>query len=198
MRRETLIGTVLVVMLVGFSASYAYAEEFFARLDGFQEIGAQNNETGAVLSNGSGTLRLSLDKQAGTATFTLTFSEVGTTSPKTGTVSQAHIHFGKRHVAGGVMVFFCATPPLATSPFAGTPVCPANSGTVTGTFTAASVVGPVAQNVNPGDFDALVDALESNTAYANIHTVPGFPAGEIRGQVRKGNGRNDDDKGRNK
>jgi len=198
MRRETLIGTVLVVMLVGFSASYAYAEEFFARLDGFQEIGAQNNETGAVLSNGSGTLRLSLDKQAGTATFTLTFSEVGTTSPKTGTVSQAHIHFGKRHVAGGVMVFFCATPPLATSPVAGTPVCPANSGTVTGTFTAASVVGPVAQNVNPGDFDALVDALESNTAYANIHTVPGFPAGEIRGQVRKGNGRNDDDKGRNK
>ena len=198
MRRETLIGTVLVVMLVGFSASYAYAEEFFARLDGCQEIGAQNNETGAVLSNGSGTLRLSLDKQAGTATFTLTFSEVGTTSPKTGTVSQAHIHFGKRHVAGGVMVFFCATPPLATSPVAGTPVCPANSGTVTGTFTAASVVGPVAQNVNPGDFDALVDALESNTAYANIHTVPGFPAGEIRGQVRKGNGRNDDDKGRNK
>ena len=198
MRRETLFGTVLVVMLVGFSASYAYAEEFFARLDGFQEIGAQNNETGAVLSNGSGTLRLSLDKQAGTATFTLTFSEVGTTSPKTGTVSQAHIHFGKRHVAGGVMVFFCATPPLATSPVAGTPVCPANSGTVTGTFTAASVVGPVAQNVNPGDFDALVDALESNTAYANIHTVPGFPAGEIRGQVRKGNGRNDDDKGRNK
>ena len=86
------------------------------------------------------------------------------------------------------MVFFCATPPLATSPVAGTPVCPANSGTVTGTFTGASVVGPTAQNVTPGDFNALVDALESNTAYANIHTVAGFPAGEIRGQVRKGNG----------
>jgi len=198
MRRDTLIKTMLVVMLVGFSASYAYAEEFFARLDGFQEIGAQNAETGAVLSNGTGMLQLSLDKHAGTATFTLTYSDVGTTGPKTGTVSQAHIHFGKRHVAGGVMVFFCATPPLATSPVAGTPVCPANSGTVTGTFTAASVIGPAAQNVTPGDFDALVDALESNTAYANIHTVPGFPAGEIRGQVRKGNGRNDDDKGRNR
>jgi len=198
MRRDTLIKTMLVVMLVGFSASYAYAEEFFARLDGFQEIGAQNAETGAVLSNGTGMLQLSLDKHAGTATFTLTYSDVGTTGPKTGTVSQAHIHFGKRHVAGGVMVFFCATPPLATSPVAGTPVCPANSGTVTGTFTAASVIGPAAQNVTPGDFDALVDALESNTAYANIHTVPGFPAGEIRGQVRKGNGRNDNDKGRNR
>jgi CHRD domain len=186
MRLDKLIEAVLIAALVAFSASYAHAQEFFARLNGFEEIGAQNNETGAVRSNGSGTLRLSLDKHAGTATFTLTYSDVGTTPPKTGAVSQAHIHFGKRHVAGGVMVFFCATSPV-TGP-AGTPACPANSGTVTGTFTAASVVGPAAQNVNPGDFDALVDALESNTAYANIHTVSGFPAGEIRGQVRKGNG----------
>ena len=192
MRLDKLIEAVLIAALVVFSASYAHAEEFFARLNGFEEIGAQNNETGAVLSNGSGTLRLSLDKHAGTATFTLTYSDVGTTPPKTGAVSQAHIHFGKRHVAGGVMVFFCATSPVIGP--AGTPVCPANSGTVTGTFTAASVVGPAAQNVNPGDFDALVDALESNTAYANIHTTPGYPAGEIRGQVRKGNGHDNDNK----
>jgi len=192
MRLDKLIEAVLIAALVAFSASYAHAEEFFARLNGFEEIGAQNNETGAVLSNGSGTLRLSLDKHAGTATFTLTYSDVGTTPPKTGAVSQAHIHFGKRHVAGGVMVFFCATSPVIGP--AGTPVCPANSGTVTGTFTAASVVGPAAQNVNPGDFDALVDALESNTAYANIHTTPGYPAGEIRGQVRKGNGHDNDNK----
>ncbi len=192
MRLDKLIEAVLIAALVAFSASYAHAEEFFARLNGFEEIGAQNNESGAVLSNGSGTLRLSLDKHAGTATFTLTYSDVGTTPPKTGAVSQAHIHFGKRHVAGGVMVFFCATSPVIGP--AGTPVCPANSGTVTGTFTAASVVGPAAQNVNPGDFDALVDALESNTAYANIHTTPGYPAGEIRGQVRKGNGHDNDNK----
>ena len=192
MRLDKLIEAVLIAALVAFSASSAHAQEFFARLNGFEEIGAQNNETGAVLSNGSGTLRLSLDKHAGTATFTLTYSDVGTTPPKTGAVSQAHIHFGKRHVAGGVMVFFCATSPVIGP--AGTPVCPANSGTVTGTFTAASVVGPAAQNVNPGDFDALVDALESNTAYANIHTTPGYPAGEIRGQVRKGNGHDNDNK----
>jgi hypothetical protein len=44
------------------------------------------------------------------------------------------------------------------------------------------------------DFDALVDALISNTAYANIHTTSSptppapdtaFPAGEIRGQVHR-------------
>jgi len=43
-----------------------------------------------------------------------------------------------------------------------------------------------------GAFDALVDALESNTAYANIHTTSGttpenaFPGGEIRGQIHRG------------
>ena len=55
---------------------------------------------------------------------------------------------------------------------------------------AASVIGPTAQNVNPSDFGAVIDALNSNTAYANIHTT-NFPAGEIRGQVRRGE-RDDD------
>jgi hypothetical protein len=39
------------------------------------------------------------------------------------------------------------------------------------------------QNVAAGDFNALVAALESNTAYGNIHTA-NFPSGEIRGQIR--------------
>jgi hypothetical protein len=39
--------------------------------------------------------------------------------------------------------------------------------------------------VTAGDFDAVTDALNSNTAYANVHTAK-FPAGEIRGQVRRG------------
>jgi hypothetical protein len=55
---------------------------------------------------------------------------------------------------------------------------------VTGTLTAASVVGPTAQNVTAGDFDALEDALETNTAYANLHTTA-FPVGEVRGEVRR-------------
>src|SRR5262245_47995442 len=100
MRRGKLIKILLVATLFVFPASYAFAEEFFARLDGFQEIGslptASAFPTGAILSKGTGTLRLSLDSKAGTATFTLTYSDVGTTAPKTGTVTQAHIHFGKR------------------------------------------------------------------------------------------------------
>jgi len=160
-------------------------------LDGFQELGALNNQTGAVLSNGTGTLQLFLNTNAKTATFTLTYNNVGTTPPKTGKVSVAHIHFGKNHTSGGVLIFFCsnqAAPPPGPLP----PSCPANSGTVTGTLLPAGVQAIAGQNVVAGDFDALVDALTSNTAYANIHTTSGttpdtaFPAGEIRGQIRRG------------
>src|SRR5437899_12285909 len=157
MRLNKLTKAILAAAVVAFSASYAYAEEFFARLNGFQELGAQNNETGAILSGATGTLNLKLDKNSGTATFTLTYSNVGTTPPKTGTVTQAHIHFGKVHSAGGVLVFFCtnvSNGPAGTQ----TQACPLNGGTVTGFFTSASVVAIPGQNVNAGDFDALVDA----------------------------------------
>jgi CHRD domain len=181
MRRDKLIKAVLLATLIVFAASYAYAEEFVTRLNGFEELGGLNAQTGAIRSNASGTLQLNLDKQGGTATFTLTYSNVGTTAPLTGTVTQAHIHFGKRRDSGGVMVFFCTN--IGNGPV-GTPACPANSGTVSGTLTAASVVAIAGQNVKAGDFDALVDALESNTAYANIHTTV-LGAGEIRGQIHR-------------
>jgi hypothetical protein len=61
---------------------------------------------------------------------------------------------------------------------------------VTGTITAANVLALPAQNVPAGDFDALVAALRSDSAYGNIHTT-NFPGGEIRGQIEKG-GRDDD------
>jgi hypothetical protein len=192
MLRKKLIGGVLCAGTIAVWGGHVVAEEFSARLDGFQEIGALAGPTGAVLSDGKGTLHLDLDRQSKTVAYRLTYENVGTTSPQTGTVSQAHIHFGKNHVAGQVIVFFCTnlTPPT------GVPApqsCPSNSGTVTGMFTGADVLQQLTQNITGGDFDALEDALTSNTAYANIHTVPltgatntAFPAGEIRGQIHRG------------
>jgi hypothetical protein len=154
-------------------------DHFSAKLSGFEEVGALGaGETGAILSGGMATLDLQLDRNAQTLTYTLEFSGLGSD------VTQSHIHFGKRHVAGGVMVFFCSN--LGNGP-AGTPACPAGGGTVTGTVVAAGVVGPAGQGVTAGNFDAVVEALDSNTAYANIHTTK-FPAGEIRGQIRHGRG----------
>jgi hypothetical protein len=165
------------LLLLGASA---YAEKFSTTFTGFEEIGGLGaGETGAIFSQGKGTLDLRLNTKTQTLTFKLTYS--GLSAP----VTQAHIHLGKVHVAGGIMVFFCSN--LANPP-SGTQACPLNGGTVSGTITAAGVVGPTAQNVTVGDFNALVAALLSDTAYANIHTM-NFPAGEIRGQVR----RSDDD-----
>jgi CHRD domain len=166
------------------AASFAVAapqakagEHFAANYSGFNELGALNAETGAILSNGTAHLDLDLDERAQTLKFTLTFANLGTT------VTQAHIHFGKRHVPGGVIVFFCATPPTPSP--AGTQSCGGGtSGTVTGTITAGNVIGPAAQNVPAGSFDGLADAIESGTAYGNIHTTQ-FPAGEIRGEIRR-------------
>ena len=198
MRRCNLIGTALCAGVLVLWGSGAQAEEFSARLDGFQELGSlpnvtQNattgvvtaaNPTGAILSDGTATAKLRLDRAAGTVDYELTYSNVGTTPPLTGTVTQAHIHFGKARDSGGIMVFFCTnlTPPVGPP----TPkACPLNSGTVTGTWTKADVVAIPGQNVTAMDFDALEDALTSNTAYANIHTMA-LGAGEIRGQVHKG------------
>jgi hypothetical protein len=179
MRRYGFIG-IAIATVIGFSANYAHAQDFIAHLDGFNEIGfIQGPYTGAILSDGKATAKLHLDRKAGTVTYTLTYSNVGTTPPLTGTVTQAHIHFGKRRDSGGILVFFCTN--LDNGP-SGTPACPANSGTVTGTWTKDSVVGIPEQNVSADDFNALVAALISHTAYANIHST-GLPNGELRGQV---------------
>jgi hypothetical protein len=191
MLRSKLLLASLVAVAVTVSAGYSYADDFSARLNGFEELGALNAQTGAVLSNGAGKVSLQLHKNS--IDYTLTYSNVGTTPPKTGKVSQAHIHFGKSRDSGGVMVFFCTNLGNAPAGTDGAQKCPDNSGTVSGTWTAADVVAIAGQNVKAGDFNALVQALNSDTAYANIHTtsspVPpaadtAFPAGEIRGQVQ--------------
>jgi CHRD domain len=162
----------------------ARAQEYSAKFSGFQEVGGLGGgETGAILSTGQATLKLTLDKTAQSLTYTLTYSGLSN-------VLQSHIHFGKKHVAGGIMVFFCSN--LGNGP-AGTPTCPDDTSgevTVTGTITATGVVGPAAQNITAGNFAGVVAALASDTAYGNIHTKQ-FPAGEIRGQVHAERRHND-------
>ena len=79
------------------------------------------------------------------------------------------------------MVFFCSN--LANPP-PGTQACPAN-GTVSGTITAANVIGPGGQGIAAGEFAEVLKAIRAGTVYANVHSVT-FPAGEIRGQLVPG------------
>ena len=178
----------LAVGLANLSLGPALAQDYKARLNGFNELGALNAETGAILTNGTGKLMLDVDPKSHTASYSLTYS--GLTSP----VLQAHLHFGKVHVPGGIYAFLCTN--LSNGP-AGTPACPSASGTVTGTLTAGSIVAVTGQNITAGDFNALLQALSSNTTYANVHTN-NFKAGEIRGQVQLANEDEDEGGGQNR
>ena len=206
MLRSRLLEASLVAAVVTFSAGYVYADDFSARLSGFNEIGSipttvtvpaipsvpspaltvTTSYTGAILTDATGTLNLDLDTKNQMATYTLTF-----TGPFSSAVQQAHIHFGKSRDSGGIVVWLCQTAakPAPASVAAITPSCGTNltpgagvTVTVTGTFTAANVLAVPGQNVPAGVFDAIADAITSHTAYANIHTA-NFPAGEIRGQI---------------
>jgi hypothetical protein len=178
--RKLILATALVALTAAASTTIAGNDRdtFHATLSGFQEV----TGPGPILSEGKGTLKLKLDRQAKTLTFWLTYSNL------TPNAFMAHIHFAPVHVGGSIMVWFCGGSPV--TPPAGVQPCPAGGGTVTGTITAGDVQGIAAQHVMAGDFDALEDALENNSAYANVHTAA-FPAGEIRGQIHAGDGDND-------
>lgn len=127
------------------------------------------NEVPPTSSLASGTLRATLDEDGQTLTFTLDYKDLSAAP------SAAHIHFGPTKVNGGVMLFFCGG--------GGKPACPATtSGTVTGTVTAADIVGPAAQGIAVAEFAKVVRAVRTGNSYANVHSV-NFPAGEIRGAV---------------
>jgi hypothetical protein len=178
--RKLWAGISLAACTLILSSVPANAQDFVAKLSGFEEVGGLNAETGAILSQGEGTLKLTLDKDAQTLTYTLTYS-----FPDTTKVLQSHIHFGKVHVPGNIMVYFCVGTGVAPPPAPADipPPCPTSAGTVTGTIKAQDVTAKAAaQNVTAGDFAALVSALTSDTAYVNVHTSA-FTAGEIRGQI---------------
>ena len=62
-------------------------------------------ETGAILSDGKGTLSFDVDKKQQQITYSLTYSGLSAVA------TQAHIHLGKLHVAGGIMFGFASRPP---------------------------------------------------------------------------------------
>jgi CHRD domain len=105
-----------------------------------------------------------------------------------GDVTQAHIHIGQRLANGGIAAFLCSN--LGNGP-PGTPACPPDPGTVSGTITAAQVGnGAMQQGITTGEFDELVDAIRDGWTYANVHSTLS-PGGEARGQLN--DDRDDDD-----
>ena len=137
------------------------------RLSGYREVPA-------ISSVASGSVRLRVDPAAGTIEYTVRYANLE--AP----VTQSHIHFGAKTEAGGVSAFLCSN--LGNGP-AGTPACPTtNPGEVSGTLTAASVVGPAGQGIAAGELSELFAAITADLTYVNVHSTK-FPAGEVRGQL---------------
>ena len=137
-------------------------------------------EAPVVISGASGELVLTIDEAAGTIAYDLTYDGLE------GTVTQAHIHIGQRDVAGGIAIWLCKTAnvkPADAAVDALTPTCPGpNSGNVSGTVTAANVIGPTGQAVPVGAFDDVLTAIGKGKAYGNVHSTSAL-TGEIRGQL---------------
>ena len=91
----------LTVALATLMVGPVLAQEYKAQLNGFFELGALNAETGAILTPGIGKLILDVDPNSQTAAYSLTYSGL------TSNVVQAHLHFAKVHVPGGIYAFLC-------------------------------------------------------------------------------------------
>jgi hypothetical protein len=154
----------VMVNLIAAQMVTSQTERFSASLAGANEVPPIN-------SAGTGAFEMTIRD---TITFSLTFS--GLSSPLT----VSHLHFAPSKVAGGVMIFLCGG--------GNQPACPAaTSGTITGTITAANVTGPSGQGITVGDLTSALEAVRSESSYANMHTTM-FPGGEIRGNVQRGGG----------
>ena len=136
------------------------------------------NEVPALSTPASGKFSATISDDETSVSWELSYADLQ------GSVTQAHIHLGQRNVNGGVSVFLCTN--LGNGPV-GTQPCPPAPATISGTFTAADVIGPGSQGIAAGEFEELLRAIRAGRTYANVHTTL-FPGGEARGQLSVGQG----------
>lgn len=181
-KRKVLVSACVLVALSAVAVAVGL-KNLRASLVGYQEVPA-------ISTPADGEFRARISEDDSQITYELSYKELE------GNVLQAHIHLGQPGVNGGISVWLCgnqnAAPPV--NPPAGTQPCPAPPATITGTITAANVIGPTAQGIDPGQFDELVRAIRAGVTYVNVHTTK-YPGGEIRSQIRTDNGNGKGNKG---
>ena len=144
-----------------------------AVMNGYNEVvgGAPAADSGSVSSTGRGSLSLRIEDDG--IHYRLRYRNMDAGE----TVTQAHIHFAQQHVGGGIIAFLCAGPEAA---------CTTPNGDISGVITPAEIIGPADQGIEPGSYDEAVRAIRAGATYANVHSTPRFPQGEIRGQIKRG------------
>ena len=166
MKARIFISVVVAVaafILGGLAIADSHTRNFRASLDGYHETSL------SISTNGTGSFRARLNPAGDELTYELQYSGL-----EGGNTLFAHVHLGQMGTTGGVMFFLCGG--------GGQAACPNTAATVTGTVTAANIIGPAGQGVAPGEFQEAIAAMRDGAAYANVHTVMYTP-GEIRGQI---------------
>ena len=173
MRRYKFYGLALAVLVLVLAAgSYAVAGSNTA-FRGSPMIGYEENPDVSTVATGD--FRLNVSADGTTLFYQLTYAGLE------GTVQQAHIHFGKPAINGGVSVFLCANGAFRTGQRADLPECP-QAGTVVDDVDMTAVIGPVGQGIEAGNLAELLMAIEAGHTYANVHSTK-WPGGEIRAQI---------------
>jgi hypothetical protein len=168
--RTPWLAPIVVSALLAATATANAKDRLDIRLSSYSEVPS------SLSTPASGRFKGQIDERRGTITYDLSYSGFTTE------VRQAHIHIGRRALNGGIMVWLCQTA-TNVDPTGLSPVCPQQSGTVSGVIQDVNVIGPAVQGVTPGAFQALVDAIRADAAYVNVHSVA-YPGGELRGQLR--------------
>lgn len=171
MQLRHVLSVIGVAMLAGLSSPTTLAHDkeethLRARLVGIQEVPA-------LSTTGHGRFMATVNEDDSAMTYELSFADLE------GTVQQSHIHIGQFSVSGGIMLWLCGTSGFPGP--AGTPTCPA-AGMVSRTVTAADVIGPMGQGIEPAALAEFLQAIRRGVAYANVHSSR-WPGGEIRGQI---------------
>jgi hypothetical protein len=156
-----------VIALLGVG-SYAIAGSNTNSFKGDPMLGYAENPDVSTVASGSFDAKLSSDGSS--LHYVLSYSGLE------GNVLQAHVHFGKTAVNGGISFFLCTNLNVPTDDD-----CP-QSGTVEGDIEAADVIGPTTQGIEVGNLAEIVDAMRAGHAYANVHSSK-WPGGEIRAQL---------------
>jgi CHRD domain-containing protein len=181
------LALLIVIPAVAGAAKHDRPERIHARLIGYEEVPS-------VSTIAQGSFDATLDDVEAAIDYTLTYSGLQ------GTVQQAHIHFAQKGVNGSIVIWLCqtATTPAPAAVVAITPFCPASpGGTVTGHITTANVIAAAtaSQQIAAGELAEVIAAIRAGVAYANVHSTPLTPGGEIRGQLRVGDDDDDHDQG---
>ncbi len=133
------------------------------RMSGLQEVPA-------VATRAQGTAVFNLDPTGTRLRFTLVVTRIRN-------VFAAHIHLAAKGVNG----------PVAIGLFSG----PRGGGRFSGLLSKGTIirgVTPLSPRLgrrlnNAQRFDVLIARMRSGNTYVNVHTLPGVPSGEIRGQI---------------